>query len=182
MTPSVVLLGVSRARYSASFPIGRLDLLHSHDPQAHPSVVVCKLFCKYESGDGELVGSGILITNDMIITAGHVGYDWGTHERGNCGALISVKVYIGHDGQHFLQHPSYVRRYGRFIAVPTDWVERFVGSKDFGIVSKEAKKPVPVLVTGLIDSSRQAIRGCSSSWIYGYAYVWTRNPVRNWLF
>ena len=105
----------------------------------------------------ELEGSGFLITKDMLITAGHVGFDWGTRRREKYGALISVEVYIGYDGQKSLQDPSCVRRHGRLVAVPTDWVKSCVGSKDFAIVSQEAKKPVPLLMANSIDSPRQAV-------------------------
>ncbi len=51
------------------------------------------------------MGTGWLINNDTIVTAGHCVYDW-SHQLGQ---LTHVKAYIGYHGKESIKDPRSVQ-------------------------------------------------------------------------
>ena len=101
----------------------------------HEAVV--KLFLRYE-GQGNnakaawAMGTGWLINQDTIVTAGHCSYDWG-HKLGR---LTHVKAYIGYAGKESIKDTSKFAvqfRTGKRVATTQRWLSG--GDNESGDVS-----------------------------------------------
>lgn len=64
------------------------------------------------------MGTGWLIRPDLLVTAGHVVYDWG---RGY-GPTTQIKCYIGYDGRALMKAPNVQPRYGKNVITTGDWI------------------------------------------------------------
>ena len=67
------------------------------------------------------MGTGWLINNDTIVTAGHCSYDW-SH---NLGRLTHVKAYIGYHGKESIKDSKNYAvqfRTGKRVAVSQGWL------------------------------------------------------------
>jgi V8-like Glu-specific endopeptidase len=74
-------------------------------------------------------GTGWLIREDILVTAGHCVFNQGL------GLVRSIKAYIGYKGKDSLEGETSVEsRHGYRVATPADWVERRSRSKDFAFV------------------------------------------------
>ena len=96
-------------------------------------LVVCKLVGQYKENQAdtdiaELHGTGWLMAKDLVVTAGHVIYD----SKDKWGGLTSIKVYVGYSGN---DHSNLESRYGKFVAVPLEWIKDSSAQYDVGFVS-----------------------------------------------
>ncbi|KAF5685135.1 glutamyl endopeptidase [Fusarium circinatum] len=66
-----------------------------------------------------MMGSGWLIRPDLLVTAGHVVYDWGR----NLGAADQIKCYIGYNGKHSVGSPQVQTRFGAKVVTFVEWIE-----------------------------------------------------------
>ncbi len=94
---------------------------------------MCKLVGQYKENQSdthvvELHGTGWLISRDLVVTAGHVIYD----SKDEWGGLTSMKVCIGYNGN---DHSKLEIRFGKFVAVPTEWIKDLDVKYDVAFVS-----------------------------------------------
>ncbi|KND90486.1 hypothetical protein TOPH_04669 [Tolypocladium ophioglossoides CBS 100239] len=66
-----------------------------------------------------MMGTGWLIRPDLLVTAGHVVYDWGHHLR----AATQIKCYIGYNGRASVKGPDVQPRYGKTIVTTAEWIK-----------------------------------------------------------
>lgn len=93
---------------------------------------ICKLYMAYRDLPGEeFIGTGWLIANDLIATAGHCLYD----HPNNGGFLTYIKVYFGYSGPQSVLDKDSVYRYGVFGACPTEFLKTESDTHDVGFVS-----------------------------------------------
>jgi hypothetical protein len=85
---------------------------------------IVKLFLRFAGQDKHApwaMGTGWLINNDTIVTAGHCSYDW-SH---NLGRLTHVKAYIGYYGKESIKDSrNYAVQFrtGKRVAVSQGWL------------------------------------------------------------
>ena len=79
---------------------------------------VCNLFPRYK-GDPEAnyVASGWLVSNEIVVTAGHCVYD----HTDKLGALLTAKIYLGYDGPDTEKRKNVAMRYGKSATMPSEW-------------------------------------------------------------
>lgn len=65
------------------------------------------------------MGSGWLIRPDLLVTAGHVVYDWGRH----LGAATQIKCYIGYNGKASVNSKDVQSRFGQNVVTTAQWIE-----------------------------------------------------------
>ncbi|KAF5705823.1 glutamyl endopeptidase [Fusarium globosum] len=66
-----------------------------------------------------MMGTGWLIRPDLLVTAGHVIYDWGRR----LGPADQIKCYIGYNGKESVRSPQVQARYGAKVVTPAGWIE-----------------------------------------------------------
>ncbi|KAF4428874.1 Glutamyl endopeptidase [Fusarium acutatum] len=66
-----------------------------------------------------MMGSGWLIRPDLLVTAGHVVFDWGR----KLGAADQIKCYIGYNGKQSVGSPQVQARFGAKVVTPVEWIE-----------------------------------------------------------
>ncbi|KAG9495214.1 hypothetical protein J7337_013449 [Fusarium musae] len=66
-----------------------------------------------------MMGSGWLIRPDLLVTAGHVVYDWGR----NLGAADQIRCYIGYNGKESVKSSQVQVRSGAKVVTPVEWIE-----------------------------------------------------------
>ncbi|PNP83869.1 hypothetical protein FNYG_02557 [Fusarium nygamai] len=66
-----------------------------------------------------MMGSGWLIRPDLLVTAGHVVYDWGR----NLGTADQIKCYIGYNGKESVKSSQVQVRSGAKVVTPVEWIE-----------------------------------------------------------
>ncbi|KAF5543492.1 glutamyl endopeptidase [Fusarium phyllophilum] len=66
-----------------------------------------------------MMGSGWLIRPDLLVTAGHVVFDWGRR----LGAADQIKCYIGYNGKESVRSPHVQARFGAKVVTPVEWIE-----------------------------------------------------------
>lgn len=74
------------------------------------------------------MGTGYLISNDTLITAGHCVYD------PEHGAVVRMKCYIGYSGREPLDQQGAQYRHAVKIVTPVSWVHGFNKSRDVAVV------------------------------------------------
>ena len=90
-------------------------------------LAICKLFMTYRNGTaGEFMGTGWLISENLIATAGHNLYDW--PNKG--GFAKEVKCFFGYNGS---ESPG-VYRFGIAAVVPTEYAKTDSDVHDIGFV------------------------------------------------
>lgn len=67
------------------------------------------------------MGTGWLIRPDLVVTAAHIVYHVGPKW---IGATTQVKCYIGYNGRGSVQSQQAQARYGQYVAVPADWINK----------------------------------------------------------
>ncbi|KAF9772334.1 hypothetical protein IL306_009967 [Fusarium sp. DS 682] len=65
------------------------------------------------------IGTGLLVSADLLVTAGHVVYDRGS----GSGTADQVKCYIGYDGRRSVQTSQVQARFGSKVVTPVEWFE-----------------------------------------------------------
>ena len=82
-----------------------------------------KLQLKYAGQDKDddrwAMGTGWLIRNDLLVTAGHCAYDW----KSNFGRCVQVKAYIGYDGKDSAARSDVQFRSGKKIVTTGGWLK-----------------------------------------------------------
>jgi hypothetical protein len=93
---------------------------------------ICKLYMAYRELPGEeFIGTGWLIADDLIATAGHCLYD---HQNSG-GFLKYIKVYFGYAGPESVRDDSTVYRYGVLGSCPSEFLKAESDTHDVGFVS-----------------------------------------------
>ncbi|KAF4446453.1 glutamyl endopeptidase [Fusarium austroafricanum] len=97
-------------------PVDPMDI---QDGGKYRSIV--KVYARFK-GQGRpvwMMGTGWLIRPDLLVTAGHLVYDWGRHY----GAATEIKCYIGYNGRASINRPQVQTRYGTNVVTTAEWVE-----------------------------------------------------------
>jgi V8-like Glu-specific endopeptidase len=66
-----------------------------------------------------MMGTGWLVRPDLLVTAGHVVYDWGQ----NYGAATQIRCYIGYNGRASVKTAQVQARHGVNVVTTSEWVE-----------------------------------------------------------
>lgn len=93
----------------------------THKPAPPPPAIVKIQSCFVNRDTGEslwMMGTGWLIRPDLLVTAGHVVYDWGRR----LGAATQIKCYIGYNGRDSVKGPDVQPRYGKTIVTTAEWI------------------------------------------------------------
>jgi len=65
------------------------------------------------------IGTGWLIADDLLVTAGHCAYDWGN----DMGPAVTVKAYMGYSGKASIGNNSVQFRMGKRIVTTAAWLQ-----------------------------------------------------------
>ncbi|CZR37640.1 uncharacterized protein FPRO_07169 [Fusarium proliferatum ET1] len=82
---------------------------------------IVKIQARFE-GKGKpvwMMGTGWLIRPDILVTAGHVVYDWGRHY----GAATQIRCYIGYNGRASVKTAQVQVRHGVNVVTTSEWIE-----------------------------------------------------------
>ncbi|KAF5967390.1 glutamyl endopeptidase [Fusarium coicis] len=82
---------------------------------------IVKIQARFE-GKGKpvwMMGTGWLIRPDILVTAGHVVYDWGRHY----GAATQIRCYIGYNGRASVKTAQVQVRHGVNVVTTAEWIE-----------------------------------------------------------
>ncbi|GKU05894.1 glutamyl endopeptidase [Fusarium langsethiae] len=82
---------------------------------------IVKIQARFE-GKGKpvwMMGTGWLIRPDVLVTAGHVVYDWGRRY----GAASQIRCFIGYNGRASLQTAQVQARYGVKVISTEEWLQ-----------------------------------------------------------
>ncbi|KAM0228232.1 hypothetical protein ACHAPO_010880 [Fusarium lateritium] len=82
---------------------------------------IVKIQARFE-GKGKpvwMMGTGWLIRPDVLVTAGHVVYDWGRRY----GAASQIRCFIGYNGRASLQTSQVQARYGVKVISTEEWLQ-----------------------------------------------------------
>lgn len=85
-------------------------------------LAIVKLQIRYEKqkhSDPPVMGTGWLVANQVVVTAGHCVYDW-SHSYGRC---TSVNAYIGYNGKDSVQTAQVQQRRGLKIVATGGWLK-----------------------------------------------------------
>ncbi|KAF4950454.1 hypothetical protein FSARC_13190 [Fusarium sarcochroum] len=66
-----------------------------------------------------MMGTGWLIRPDLLVTAGHVVYDWGRRY----GAASQIRCYIGYNGRASVKTAQVQARYGINVVTTEEWIQ-----------------------------------------------------------
>ncbi|GAB7357635.1 hypothetical protein MBLNU459_g0133t1 [Dothideomycetes sp. NU459] len=77
-----------------------------------------------------MMGTGWLVRPDLLVTAGHVVFDWGR----DYGATIRIKCYIGYDGRDSVGSTNVQARYGKDVITTSSWVQDPVRLRDVAFI------------------------------------------------
>jgi V8-like Glu-specific endopeptidase len=80
-----------------------------------------KIQAAFTGRNGEAVwmmASGWLIKPDLLVTAGHVVYDHGSH----LGPATQIKCYIGYNGRDSVTSQSVQTRFGKNVLTTNEWI------------------------------------------------------------
>ncbi|KAJ5897755.1 hypothetical protein N7504_008043 [Penicillium tannophilum] len=92
---------------------------------------ICKLFMRFSRNQKyDYMGTGWLIANDIVVTAGHCLYD------ANGGYLESIRAYIGYQGPEdtALQRNQCQMRLGRTAVLPVEYIKTSHTVHDVGFI------------------------------------------------
>jgi hypothetical protein len=93
---------------------------------------ICKLIVVFSNlPNVQFVATGWLISENMIVTAGHGVYDW--TDVG--GFVESVKVYFGYAGPDSVKESGCTSRHGVSAAAPAEYLKASSFVHDVGFVS-----------------------------------------------
>lgn len=89
----------------------------------HVYLAIIKLMIQYKNQDGDsrafAIGTGWLIADDLLVTAGHCAYDWGN----SMGPAVTVKAYMGYSGKASIGKDSVQFRMGKRIITTVGWLQ-----------------------------------------------------------
>jgi hypothetical protein len=97
-----------------------------------------KLFIHYEfqPPGGWAMGTGWLIKDDLLVTAGHCSYDW----KYKWGRATEVKAYIGYKGKKSVSDRNVQFRSVKRIVTTEGWLKA-KGAKNFDVSFMQVDKP-----------------------------------------
>ena len=73
----------------------------------------------HDAKDPWMMGTGWLISPDLIVTAGHMSFDW-DHKF---GFVKEMKAWIGYHGRDNIRDESVQFRHGQTVAAPAEWIK-----------------------------------------------------------
>ena len=73
----------------------------------------------HDANDPWMMGTGWLIEPDLIVTAGHMSFDW-DH---NFGFAKEIKAWIGYYGRDNVGDTSVQFRHGKTVSAPAEWIK-----------------------------------------------------------
>lgn len=73
----------------------------------------------HDAKDPWMMGTGWLIEPDLIVTAGHMSFDW-DHKF---GFAKEIKAWIGYNGRHEVGNNSVQLRHGKTVSAPAEWIK-----------------------------------------------------------
>jgi glutamyl endopeptidase len=111
-----------------SYPFPPDDRVIINDTTSFPWRTICKLYITTQD-DTYLIGSGAIIDEWHILTAGHCVY---IHENG--GWAKEVKIVPGMDGSY----EPYGHTYASYFRAYTGWIEDEMVEHDFAVVTLQA--------------------------------------------
>jgi V8-like Glu-specific endopeptidase len=84
---------------------------------------IVKLQMRYQNQDENDpswgMGTGWLIRDDLLVTAGHCVYDWAN----GYGPIVAIKAYIGYNGKaSIVSDPSVQFRLGKRVTTTAEWL------------------------------------------------------------
>ena len=82
------------------------------------------------------MGTGWLISPEILVTAGHIAYNWG-HKLGRATEIMAC---IGYNGQQSIKDPSVQFRHVKRIVTTEGWL-RAKGSKMFDVAFGQVERP-----------------------------------------
>jgi V8-like Glu-specific endopeptidase len=77
-----------------------------------------------------MMGTGWLVRPDLLITAGHVVFDYSYEYR----AAVQIKCYIGYDGRNSVGGPTCQPRYGKHVVTTGEWTNEPNRRKDLAFI------------------------------------------------
>jgi V8-like Glu-specific endopeptidase len=77
-----------------------------------------------------MMGTGWLVRPDLLITAGHVVFDYSYEYR----AAVQIKCYIGYDGRNSVGGPTCQPRYGKHVVTTGEWTNEPNRRKDVAFI------------------------------------------------
>ncbi|RAH62275.1 hypothetical protein BO85DRAFT_474778 [Aspergillus piperis CBS 112811] len=85
------------------------------------------LFMRYEGQEPDdqrhAMGTGWLVRDDTLVTAGHCAFDWSQNDGKGFGRAIEVKAYIGYNGKMSINDPNVLFRHGVQIVTTEGWLQ-----------------------------------------------------------
>ncbi len=81
-------------------------------------------------------GTGWLIKDDLLVTAGHCAFDW-DHRF---GPVSQVKAYIGYDGKASIKTPDVQFRHAARVATTSGWLSA-KGNRQFDVSFMKLQRP-----------------------------------------
>ncbi|GLB11773.1 hypothetical protein AtubIFM57258_008643 [Aspergillus tubingensis] len=88
---------------------------------------IVKLFMRYEGQEPDdqrhAMGTGWLVRDDTLVTAGHCAFDWSQNNGKGFGRAIEVKAYIGYNGKRSINDPNVQFRHGVQIVTTEGWLQ-----------------------------------------------------------
>ncbi|GAA89749.1 ATP synthase F1 [Aspergillus luchuensis IFO 4308] len=100
---------------------------------------IVKLFMRYEGQEPDdqrhAMGTGWLVRDDTLVTAGHCAFDWSQNDGKGFGRAIEVKAYIGYNGKRSINDPDVQFRHGVQIVTTEGWLQS--GPTETPLISKD---------------------------------------------
>ncbi|KAF5636031.1 glutamyl endopeptidase [Fusarium sp. NRRL 52700] len=96
-----------------------VDPMDFHEGGKYRSIVKIQSRFQDQGGQRWMMGSGWLIRPDLLVTAGHVVYDWGR----KFGAADQIKCYIGYNGKQSVGSPQVQARFGSKVVTTEKWIQ-----------------------------------------------------------
>ena len=91
-------------------------------------LILCQAIVKIQARFGDeakgtstwMMGTGWLVRPDLLITAGHVVYDWGRR----LGPVKEMKCYIGYNGRASVMTSHVQARFAKKVVTTVEWLEK----------------------------------------------------------
>ncbi len=109
------------------------------------------------------MGTGWLITDDLLVTAGHCAYDWGN----SMGPVVTVKAYIGYSGKASSSSDSVQLRMGKQVITTVGWLQSEGSDRKSDVAFIQLDRPF----TGALNTisyEDTPIRGAATLGVVGY--------------
>ncbi|RKK81839.1 hypothetical protein BFJ69_g3447 [Fusarium oxysporum] len=125
-----------------------------YNPPGHYKAI-CKIFLGYVNGGEEFIGTGWLVNDEMVVTAGHCLYEW----RYKGGFLKYVRCHFGYEGKG----RKGIYRYGVTAAAPAEYLKAESSVHDVSFIRLNEKvteiKPIHYSVTPPTATAKLGVVG-----------------------